>query len=45
MTEKPKRRGALLDLILTNMEGLVGDVKVKGSLGFRDYEMVMFKIL
>lgn len=27
-----KRRGALLDLILTNEKGLAGDVKVEGSL-------------
>ena len=39
------RRGALLDLILTNKEGLVGDVKVKGSLGCSDHEMVEFRIL
>ncbi|KAK4815464.1 hypothetical protein QYF61_002923 [Mycteria americana] len=39
MTEQPKRRGALLDLILTSKEGLNGDVKVKGSLGCSDREM------
>ncbi|KAK4825453.1 hypothetical protein QYF61_027608 [Mycteria americana] len=33
VTEKPTRKGALLDLILTNKEGLVRDVKVEGSLG------------
>ncbi|GAB0203979.1 mitochondrial enolase superfamily member 1 [Grus japonensis] len=35
----------MLDLILTNKEGLVGDVKLKGSLGCRDHEMVEFRIL
>ncbi|GAB0208892.1 hypothetical protein GRJ2_003354900 [Grus japonensis] len=39
------RRGVLLDLVLTNKEGLVGDVKVEGSLGCRDHEMVEFRIL
>ncbi|GAB0203802.1 hypothetical protein GRJ2_002845800 [Grus japonensis] len=39
------RRGAMLDLVLTNKEGLVGDVKLKGSLGCNDHEMVEFKIL
>ncbi|GAB0189057.1 hypothetical protein GRJ2_001371000 [Grus japonensis] len=39
------RRGALLDLVLTNKEGLLGNVKLKGSLGSSDHEMVEFKIL
>ena len=43
--EKPTRRGAMLDLVLTNKEGLVGNVKVKGSLGCSDHGMVEFKIL
>ncbi|GAB0207020.1 hypothetical protein GRJ2_003167600 [Grus japonensis] len=43
--EDPTRRGAMLDLILTNKEGLVGDVKLKGSLGCSDHEMVEFGIL
>ncbi|GAB0204724.1 highly reducing polyketide synthase PKS6 [Grus japonensis] len=43
--EEPTRRGAMLDLVLTNKEGLVGNVKLKGSLGCRDHEMVEFKIL
>lgn len=33
------RRGAVLDLILTNKEGLVGNVKLKGSLNMIDHEM------
>ncbi|GAB0179159.1 hypothetical protein GRJ2_000381200 [Grus japonensis] len=43
--EEPTRRGAMLDLILTNKEGLVGNVKLKGSLGCSDHEMVEFRIL
>ncbi|GAB0177917.1 hypothetical protein GRJ2_000257000 [Grus japonensis] len=39
------RRGAILDLIHTNKEGLVGNVKLKGSLGCSNHEMVEFKIL
>ncbi|GAB0202710.1 hypothetical protein GRJ2_002736600 [Grus japonensis] len=35
----------MLDLVLTNKEGLVGDVKLKGSLGCSDHEMVEFRIL
>ena len=35
----------MLDLVLTNKEGLVGNVKLKGSLGCSDHEMVEFKIL
>ncbi|GAB0203411.1 hypothetical protein GRJ2_002806700 [Grus japonensis] len=43
--EEPMRRGAMLDLVLTNKEGLVGDVKLRGSLGCSDHEMVEFRIL
>jgi len=43
--EKPTRRGGMLDLVLTNKEGLVGNVKLKGSVGCSDHEMVEFKIL
>ncbi|GAB0179874.1 hypothetical protein GRJ2_000452700 [Grus japonensis] len=35
----------MLDLVLTNKEGLAGDVKLKGSLDCSDHEMVEFKIL
>jgi len=31
VTEKPMRRGAMLDLVLTNKEGLVGNVKLKAA--------------
>ncbi|GAB0208473.1 mitochondrial enolase superfamily member 1 [Grus japonensis] len=45
VVEEPTRRGVLLDLVLTNKEGLVGDAKVGGSLGCSDHEMVEFRIL
>ena len=35
----------MLDLVLTNKEGLMGNVKLKGSLGCNDHKMVEFKIL
>ena len=35
----------MLDLVLTNKEGLEGSVKLKGSLGCSDHEMVEFKNL
>ncbi|GAB0193314.1 mitochondrial enolase superfamily member 1 [Grus japonensis] len=44
-TEEPRRRGATLDLVLTNNLGLVGNVKLKGRLGCSDHEMVEFKIV
>ena len=37
--------GALLDLLFTNSEGLVGDVKAGGCLGQSDHETVEFSIL
>ena len=40
-----KQKGALLDLILTSKEGLVRIVKVKGSLGCSDHEIMEFRIL
>ncbi|GAB0204609.1 hypothetical protein GRJ2_002926500 [Grus japonensis] len=39
LQEEPTRRGAMLDLVLTKKEGLVGNVKLKGSLGYSDHEM------
>ena len=39
------RRGVLLDLILTNKERSVGDVKVGSSLGCSNHEIVEFRIL
>ena len=35
----------MLDLVLTKKEGLVGNVKLRGSLGCSDHETVEFKIL
>ncbi|GAB0204777.1 hypothetical protein GRJ2_002943300 [Grus japonensis] len=35
----------MLDLVLTNKEGLVGNVKLKGSLGCSGHDMGEFKIL
>uniref|UniRef100_A0A672UTJ2 Reverse transcriptase domain-containing protein n=1 Tax=Strigops habroptila TaxID=2489341 RepID=A0A672UTJ2_STRHB len=43
--EEPTRRGAMLDLVLTNREGLVGNVTLQGGLGSSDHEMVEFEIL
>ncbi|KAJ7420262.1 hypothetical protein BTVI_22172 [Pitangus sulphuratus] len=43
--EKPARRGATLDFVLSNKEGLVENVKLKVSLGCSDHEMVEFEIL
>lgn len=42
MIEEPTRRGTILDLILTNTVGLVGNAKLNG---LSDYEVVEFKIL
>ncbi|TRZ16744.1 hypothetical protein HGM15179_010393 [Zosterops borbonicus] len=38
-------RDAMLDLVLTNKQELVGNVELKGSLGCIDNKMVEFKIL
>ena len=40
----PTRGGALLDLLFTNREGLVGDVMVGGHLGLSDHEMTEFLV-
>ena len=45
VTEEPTRRGAMLDLVCTNKEELVANVKLKGSLGYSDHNMVKFNIL
>ncbi|KAM9590717.1 uncharacterized protein ACIBXB_005842 isoform 1-T1 [Morphnus guianensis] len=42
---EPTRGGALLDLLFTNREGLVGGVMVGGRLGLSDHEMIEFSIL
>ncbi|XP_065438446.1 uncharacterized protein LOC135981058 [Chrysemys picta bellii] len=43
--EKATRGEAVLDLILTNREELVENVKVEGSLGESDHEIIEFAIL
>jgi len=45
MMEEPRRRGVLQDLIFTNIERLIGEVKVESSLGCSDDEMVETRIL
>jgi len=45
VVEEPTRKGTLLDLVLMNKEGQVEDVKVGGSLGCSDHEIVEFRIL
>lgn len=35
----------MVDLVLTNKEGLLGNVKIKSSLGCSDHKMVEFNIL
>ena len=45
LTREPTRGGALLDLLFTDREGLVGDVKIQGCLGKNDCEMVEFSVL
>jgi len=45
VVEETTRKGSLLDLVLTNKEELVEDVKVGGRLSCSDHEMVEFRIL
>lgn len=42
VTEGPTRRGAMLNLVLTNKEGLVWNMKLGRSLGFSDLGAVEF---
>lgn len=39
------RRSVLLDLVYSNKEGQIGDVKVESSLGCSDLKRVEFKVL
>lgn len=39
------RRAVVLDLVLTNQEVLLGNVKLKGSLHCNDHEMSELKIV
>lgn len=43
--EEPSRRGAILDLVLSSREELVGNAVFQGSLGCSDHEMVEFENL
>jgi len=45
VVQEPTRKGSLLDLVLTNKEGLVENVKAGGRLGCSDHEMMEFRIL
>ena len=45
LVREPTRDGALLDLLFTNKEGLVGDAKVEEHLGQRDHEIIEFSII
>ncbi|XP_010001821.1 PREDICTED: sciellin [Chaetura pelagica] len=42
--EEPKRKGAMLDLVPTKKDGLVDNVKLKGSLDCSEHEMLEFRI-
>jgi len=42
--EEPVKRSAMLDLVLTNKEGLVRNRELTGSLGSREHKMVALKI-
>jgi len=44
LVSEPTRGGALLDLLFTNREGLVGDVVVGGCLGLSDHEIIVFSV-
>ena len=45
LVREPTRGSALLDLLLTNREGLVGDVKAGDCLGQSNHRIVEFSIL
>ncbi|PKU28282.1 glycerol kinase [Limosa lapponica baueri] len=45
VVEEPTRRRVLLDLVLTNKEGLVEGTKVGGSLGCSDHQKIEFRIM
>ena len=42
---EPTRKGALLDLVFVNREGLMGEVVIGGCLGHSDHEVVEFQII
>lgn len=43
--QRIQRGGAMLDLVLSSKEGLVGNVTFKGNLGCSDREVMEFEIL
>lgn len=43
--EKPLEKCSMLDFVLTSREGLLGNVKLKASLGCSDHEMMELKNL
>jgi len=43
--EESTRRGAVLDLVISHKERVVGNGRLKGSLGCSDHGMVGFRIL
>ncbi|PKU46089.1 adaptin ear-binding coat-associated protein 1 [Limosa lapponica baueri] len=45
LVEEPTRREALLDLVLTNREGLVEHITVGGNLGCSDHGKIEFRIV
>lgn len=44
LVSEPTKRGAMLDLLFANRDGLVGDVMVGSHLGYSDYEITEFLI-
>ena len=44
LVTEPTTGSASLDLLLTNREGLVGDVVVGGCLGHSDHEIIEFLV-
>jgi len=45
LISEPPEGGALLHLLFTNRDGLVGDVVARGCLGLSDHEMTEFSVL
>ncbi|PKU36680.1 adaptin ear-binding coat-associated protein 1 [Limosa lapponica baueri] len=45
LVSEPTRESTLMDLLLVNREGLMGDVKVQGRLGQSDHDIIELSIL
>jgi len=43
--DSPTRGGVILDLLVTNVSELIGDLKTGGSLGCSDHALVQFMVL